>query len=123
MGGDPLAYMTIRDNALWAKHIEGDPRLVLRILTLPQDAALTLRIEGTPVRFRKMRDGSDGRPTPGLRPADPAAKRFWDAMQDRRGETVRVALDEAREDPQLASLTALLAEWDSPEDAEAYDRL
>ena len=22
-----MAYMTIRDNALWAKHIEGDPQV------------------------------------------------------------------------------------------------
>jgi hypothetical protein len=72
--------MTIRDNALWARHIEGDPRVAERILSLPQNAAITLLVDATPVRFRKMRDGADGRPTPGLRPADAGAKRFWDAM-------------------------------------------
>jgi hypothetical protein len=117
--------MIIRDNALWAKHIEGDARMAERILALPQDAPVTLLIEGAPVRFRKMRDGSDGRPTPGLRPADPEAKHFWDAMQERRGERITVSLDAGREqdDPMLASLTALLSEWESPEDAEAYDGL
>ncbi len=38
-------------------------------------------IDGTAVRFRKMRDGADGRPTHGLRPADAVSKGFWDAMQ------------------------------------------
>jgi hypothetical protein len=120
-----MAYMTIRDNALWAKHIDGDPQVAERILRLPQNAPITLLIDATPVRFRKMRDGADGRPTPGLRPADVGAKRFWDAMQGRRGETVHVDLAErvAANDPQLASLSALLSEWDSPEDAAAYDRL
>ena len=34
--------MIIRDNAVWAKHIEGDPELVRRILALPADAPITL---------------------------------------------------------------------------------
>jgi hypothetical protein len=120
-----MAYMTIRDNALWAKHIEGDSRVVDRILGLPENAPITLLIEATPVRFCKMRDGADGRPTPGLRPADADAKRFWDEMQARRGDRIRVDLEgrAAGDDPYLASLTALLSEWDSPEDAEAYDGL
>jgi hypothetical protein len=120
-----MSYITVRDNALWIKHLEGDSQAVARILALPQNAPVTLVIEGTVVRFVKMRDGADGRPTPGLRPADPASKRFWEAMQERRGETVRVDIpgDEPLNDPQLASLSALLAEWESPEDAEAYDRL
>ena len=120
-----MAYMTIRDNALWAKHIEGDPQITERILALPENAPITLLIDAAPVRFRKMRDGADGRPTPGLRPADADAKRFWDKMQTRRGDRVRVDLEEraAGSDLYLASLTALLSEWDSPEDAEAYDGL
>ncbi len=119
-----MGYMVIRDNAVWTKHIEGDPELVRRILTLPAGAPITLVIEATPVRFRKMRDGADGRPTHGLRP-DESFKAFWDAMQERRGETVSIGLNqEARTiDPYLSSLEPLLSEWNSPEDAEAYDGL
>lgn len=120
-----MTYLTVRDNAVWAKHIEGDPHAVERILRLPQDSAVTLLIEGKAVRFRKMRDGADGRPTPGLRPADTVSKEFWDAMQHRRGERVAVEVADTPgpKDAHLASLSALLSEWDSPEDAEAYDRL
>jgi hypothetical protein len=116
-----MGYLTVRDNAVWVKHIEGDPRLVERILALPENAPITLLIEARPVRFLKMRDGADGRPTPGLRP-DAASKAFWDRMQERRGDIVRVDLQE-RTDPLLASLSSLLSEWDSDEDAGAYDRL
>jgi len=119
-----MAKLTIRDNALWAKHIEGDERLVQRILALPQNAPITLLIDGQPVAFRKMRDGADGRPTPGLR-ADPASRQHWAAMQERRGDVVGVEPEESGSDvmPDLESLSALLEEWNSPSDAEAYDRL
>lgn len=119
-----MAFVTVRDNALWAKHIEGDPEAVARVMGLPQDAPIVLLIEGTPVRFAKMRDGADGRPTPGLRPADSDARRFWGALQTRRGERVSVMLaDDLPDDGHLRSLVPLLSEWESPEDAAAYDRL
>ncbi len=119
-----MGFMTVRDNAIWAKHIEGDDRIVDTVLALEQNAPVTLRVDGTPLRCVKMRDGSDGRPTPGLRPADSEAKQFWDSLQERRGERVRVELDEADgSDDMAASLTMLLSEWDSPEDCKAYDGL
>lgn len=117
-----MAYVTIRDNVLWTKHIEGDSRLVERILALPENAPLRMLIEGTEVLFLKMRDGADGRPTPGLRPADPVSREFWEAMQERRGERVALTVDEFP-DAQLESLSALLSEWASAEDAAAYDEL
>ena len=105
------------------------------LLTLPANAEIGLLIEGVPVCFAKMRDGRDGRATPGLRPADATSKSFWDRMQERRGETVRIDL--YREDgsdggtsggpgsggPSLGDLAALLGEWDSAEDSAAYDGL
>lgn len=117
-----MAYMTVRDNAVWAKHIEGDPRLVERILALPENAPVTLLIDAKPVGFLKMRDGADGRSTPGLRP-DPAFKPFWNAMQDRRGEVVSVELDQIEAPADLHLASTFFPEWNSVEDAEAYDRL
>jgi hypothetical protein len=117
-----MSYITVRDDAIWARHVE-DPEVRDRIRALPQNAPLLLLVEGKPVRFVKMRDGRDGRPTEGLRPADAEAHRFWAAMQARRGERVRVAIAETSGNAHLASLGALLSEWDSEEDAAAYDRL
>lgn len=119
-----MGRMVVRDNAVWAKHIEGDPEVVRRILALPQNAPINLLVDDTPVRFVKMRDGADGRATPGLKPDTPY-KAFWDAMQERRGEVVTVSLETSApvDDPYLASLSTLLSEWDSPEDNEAYNGL
>ena len=78
-----MSCVTVRDDAIWARHVE-DPEVRDRIQALPQNAPLLLVIEGTPVRFVKMRDGKDGRPTQGLRPADPESHRFWRMMQARR---------------------------------------
>jgi hypothetical protein len=64
---DTMGRMIIRDDAVWAKHID-DPEIVRRILALPPGAPMTLLVDRNPVRFRKMRDGADGRPTDGLRP-------------------------------------------------------
>lgn len=119
-----MGQITIRDNALWAKHVEGDPELVRRILTLPPSARLTLLVDRRRIRFRKMRDGVDGRPTPGLRP-EVVDKPVWDELQARRGESVSIALAgrASTVDPYLAHLDAFLEEWKSPEDAEAFDGL
>lgn len=118
-----MSYMKVRDDVIWARHIEGDPELAARILALPENAAIVLLIEGRPVRFQKMRNGRDGRATDGLKPADAEAKDFWGALQGRRGERVEVRQAEGTSSVYLASLSALLTEWDSPEDAAAYDRL
>lgn len=117
-----MATMIIRDDVLWARHIEGDPDLARRIRALPADDAIVLRIEGRPVRFRKMRDGRDGRPTEGVRP-DPAFAEFWKALQARRGAMITVEPETGGVDPYLLSLSATLSEWNSPEDAAAYDEL
>jgi hypothetical protein len=60
----------------------------------------------------KMHNGTDERPTPGPSQAEAGSGR-------RRGPEVRV--DPA--DRQPSSLSALLSEWESLEDAEAYDGL
>ena len=119
-----MGQMTIRDDAIWARHIESDPELRRRIGALPQDAAIELVIDGRSAVFEKMKDGRDGRPVAGLRPS-PADRAFWRSMQARRGEVVEVRLPDRppAADPYLAFISGLLPEWDSPEDAAAYDEL
>jgi hypothetical protein len=109
--------MTIRDNALWAKHLE-DAELRELIIALPQGRPITLLVDGTPVRFLKMSDGRDGRPTQGLKPA-PEHKHLWDALQPLRGSQVTISLP----DPYLVYLDGFLSEWNSAGDREAFDDL
>ncbi len=92
-----LAQATVAGVVLWAKHIHGDG-LAERLTALPGGHILRLTIDGVTGDWRKMDDGRDGRPTPGLRPLG-GAKAFWRELYERRrGATVAVeAPDEAKE--------------------------
>ena len=120
-----MAHLTIRDDALWAKHI-ADPAMRSRVVELPAGASLRLLVDGHPIVFRKMADGRDGRPTPGLRadPDDGAGRAAWSMLQHRRGESVTIVpADPSGTDPYLAYLDTFFHEWNSPEDAAAFDGL
>ena len=109
-----MATMIIREAVLRPQHIEGDPSLSDAIRGLAPDAAMVLRLEGRPVRFRRAANG--------LEP-EPMDAAFWRSLQMRRGTMITVERDAPAPDPYLLSLTASLTEWNSPEDAEAYDGL
>ncbi|WP_375459971.1 hypothetical protein [uncultured Enterovirga sp.] len=119
-----MAALTIRDDALWVKHIH-DPDIRRHVAGLSSDQPVRLVIDGRRILFRKMRDGLDGRPTPGLRADgdDIEGRAAWAQLQARRGETVPLALDEGPEDPYLTDLDEFLHEWKTPEDAAAFDGL
>jgi|GEM_PF-6603293 hypothetical protein len=120
-----MGEILVRDHAIWAKHIEGSPRIIETILNLQQNSPLVLRIDGKPVLFRKMRNGAGGRPTDGIRP-DEAFKDFWkEIYKSRRGKKVSVEFDKehAPVDTYLAAVSMLLSEWDSEEDNEAFNDL
>jgi hypothetical protein len=117
-----MATMILRDAVLWARHVEGDPELAQAIRGLPPDESLVLRIEGRPIRFRKMIDRATGASADGLEP-DGADAAYWQALQSRRGAMVTVEAERPMPDPYLLTLGATLTEWNSPEDAAAYDGL
>lgn len=119
-----MAHMTISDHAIWFKHLRDDPAMVERLSSLEPNAPVALQVDGRPVIFRKMRDGVDGRATPGVRP-DEMFKEFWNALyRERRGERVEIVLADAPPaDPYLAAVSDLLGEWMSKDDAAAYDDL
>jgi len=87
-----MAYLTISDSVIWTKHIVGDVRLRDGLSALPQGEVVHLVIDGMPAVAEKMRDGADGRPTPGLRPIE-AAKDWWQRQwQLRKGDVVSFEL-------------------------------
>lgn len=113
-----MTSIKINDDAIWVKHIEGNPDLQARIKAMRQGETLDLEIDGIVGRWERMRDGRDGRPTYGIKPIA-EMREVWARL--RRGpKKVAKVREVITADSYLASLTPLLAEWDTPEDTEAY---
>lgn len=113
-----MAYVKIRDDSLWASHIEGDNVLRERILKLPAGASIDLEVDGIAGQWEKAKTGKDGRPTTAIKPVGPM-REIWKRFQARRGEIV--AIRETRTaDSYLKALSGTLSEWNSPEDDEAF---
>lgn len=117
-----MATLILRDDILRAQHVESDPDLAQAIRMLRPDQLIVLRVEGKPLRFRKIVDTETGHPTDGVRP-EPADAEIWRDLQTRRGSMITVEPERPMPDPYLLSLSATLTEWNSPDDAAAYDGL
>jgi hypothetical protein len=79
---------TVSDFVIWAKHVHGDSQLRARIADLAPGETIELRVAGEAGAWRKMDDGKDGRPTPGIRPLGKAQEAWRALYRSRRGETV-----------------------------------
>ena|ERR1700761_979814 len=89
-----MASTTVSDHVIWAKHIHDDPELVERVRSMWAGETIQLEVDGVRGTWRKMDDGSDGRPTPGIRPVG-AAQEVWRYLyKRRRGEVVSVKVVE-----------------------------
>lgn len=90
-----MASTTVSDYVIWAKHIHDDPELAQRVLAMWAGETIQLEVDGVRGTWRKMDDGADGRPTPGIRPIG-AAQEVWRYLyKRRRGEVVTIMPVEA----------------------------
>jgi hypothetical protein len=118
------ARVTVRDNALWLRHIAGAADLQHRLGQIPANARIALKIDGKRIVFRRMRNGSDGRPTFGLRPDEDYRALWAEIYEKKRGEALSIEEDFVSEiDPYLTGLEPILSEWMTQEDSEAFDDL
>jgi|GEM_PF-1326110 hypothetical protein len=108
----------IADNSLWIKHIDIDKDASVLLGYMPEDTRVIFEIDGTQGEFAKMADGKDGRPTPGYKPIG-AMKEFWSTLQRRRGERVPFKIIE-RKSSYLTAVQAMMTEWDSASDEQAF---
>ncbi len=113
-----MAFVAIRDDAMWAKQIEGGKALKERIVALAPGEAIELEVDGIVGTWEKMRDGKDGRSTLGIKPVGPM-KTIWKRFQTRRGAVVEVR-EVPTADGYLEALNTTLTEWNTPEDEEAF---
>lgn len=89
-----MAQAVVSDFVIWTKHIHGDARLAARIAELKAGETVELQVDGVAGPWRKMDNGKDGRPTPGIRPIG-RMQAFWRELYgSRRGDVVTVELAE-----------------------------
>jgi hypothetical protein len=86
-----MSIVEVRDHALWAKHIHGDEALRKKIIGLNQGSVIELVVDGWRGSWVKMDDGTDGRPTPGLKAIGTARQR-WHELNSQRGALVSIEL-------------------------------
>jgi hypothetical protein len=113
-----MPTLTIRDNAVWIKHIEADETTINLLSQWPAGSRIHMEVDGVKGEWEKMADGLDGRPTNGIKPVG-AMRSHWQNMQDRRGEIVTFQILE-RKDTYLPAVQAMLTEWESAEDESAF---
>jgi len=113
-----VAYVAIRDDTLWANHIEGDATLKERIQALKPGEVIELEIDGIVGSWEKTRVGKDGRAQQSIKPIG-NMKLVWKQFQARRKEVVEIRRVQTA-DSYLAALSDTLSEWNSPADDEAF---
>ncbi len=113
-----MATTEIRDDAIWLKHLEGDPDLKARLGALAVGEMIELEVDGVVGTWERMRDGKDGRPTMGIKPVA-AMRQVWAVF--RKGPRRTIQVRQARSaDAYLSAIAATLSEWNSAEDEIAY---
>lgn len=113
-----MGRVKIADNSIWLKHIEEDRDLRNRLASLRPGQIVELEVDGIIGTWERMRNGSDGRPTEGIKPIE-TMKRVWTELQRERGRVVDIRQVNVA-DTYLQSLVPLLSEWESPEDEIAF---
>lgn len=84
-----MPLVEIRDYVLWAKHVHDGETVKRAITDLPAGTLLEMEVDGIRGWWKRMEDGTDGRPTPGIKPVG-KAKEHWSELQERRGELVSI---------------------------------
>ena len=115
-----MAYVEIRDDTLWATHIEGGKVLKDRIVSLAPGETIELEVDEIVGSWEKTRIGKDGRAQQSIKPIG-NMKTVWKRFQARRGEVVEVP-EVKTADAYLGHFDTL-SEWNSPEDEEAFGDL
>lgn len=88
-----MAQVQVRDRVIWIKHIHGQPKLASRLEALPAGSTVRLRVNGISGLWEKMRDGSNGAATPGLRPVGDVQTFWTELFNKRRGELVDLTIE------------------------------
>jgi hypothetical protein len=116
-----MATFLNNDDAIWLKNVNADANALALLRQVPAGTPIKLEVEGVRGDWVRMADGKDGRPTLGLKPVGKTLA-FWKSMKARRGEYLEFKVIDPR-DTYLSDVQKTLSEWESAEDAEAFNDL
>lgn len=88
------AIVEIRDYSLWIKHIKGNEELRNTLGSLGPGQLVHLSVGGYKGVWQKKENGANGLPTQGLKPLGEMRERWFRWFKERRGEMVKIGLDE-----------------------------
>lgn len=88
-----MAETLCKDVCLWVKDV-GCRQTRVTLLSLEPGSRIWISVEGEPIQFERMADGSDGRSTRGFRPVGLTADRWLRRYRESRGELVEIELTE-----------------------------
>ena len=115
------ATTKIKDHAIWFKDIS-EPSLLKRMEAMQPEEHIVLETDHVVGRWMRMKDGVDGRPTFGIRPAG-EMKQIWNEwFKSRKGEFIELRETQLADD-YLAAASEMFSEWNTPEDEEAFNDL
>jgi hypothetical protein len=85
------ATIRIEDVCIRIRHIHGDQSLKDRLSSLHDREIVILEIDRVSSAWRKMAQGKNDAPTPGLKPATDLVRNWWrEQFESRKGETVTI---------------------------------
>lgn len=113
-----MQHVRLTDQVIWFKHIEGET-LLERLTALQAEEEIYLEIGGVVGRWQRMSNGSDGRPTNGLKPSGVMRDVWSEWYSSKRGDTLTVR-EVSQDGRNGASVASLFPEWASAEDEAAF---
>ncbi len=92
-----MSIVEVHDHVLWIKHIHGNEGLKADLHALEGGDVIELSVDGFRGYWKKMDDGRDGRPTPGIKPIGPAREHWQTNLADKRGALVPMSAPDGSE--------------------------
>ena len=89
-----MSFVQVRDHALWVDDIHGNRPLQERIRAMKEGELIELRVEGVAGTWRRLKDGTGGRDSPGLKAVGHAQSKWHELRDERRGGIATVQVCE-----------------------------
>jgi len=89
-------FVEIRDYVIWIAHIHSNQIVKNTLHDLHEGQLIELCVDGVDGVWKKMKDGEDGRETPGIKPIG-VARKHWHELRSRRYQVVTLQMNRSNQ--------------------------